>query len=231
MGANTDFFITYEDAGVVYWYRPSLDSFTLFYDFNKNIGDEWTINGLYGGGSSPCSRSVKITDKKTVNINGYNLRAITIEFSTGSDIYASTVVEGIGGLQTPYPERYPCMMTGHVDDLSGYRPLRCINHPDIGFYDFKQAPSCNYSVTSISENSKPIDFITSPNPLENQLIISNKKDNAEIYVYDIWGRIIIHKNLIKGENKFSTSEWAQGIYILKYASDETGLYQMKLIKS
>lgn len=231
-GANTGFLITYQDAGIVYWYRPGLDSFTVLFDFNKNIGDEWIIDGLYGGGSSPCSRTVKITDKKTVNINGYNLRSITIEFSTGSVLYASTVVESIGGLQTPYPDWYPCMMSGHVDDFTGYRSLRCINHPDIGFYDFKQAPSCDYSVTSINENAKPIDVIINPNPFVTQFTLSNNiEGNSEMYIYDILGRLVLNKTITKGVCTISSEDWSKGIYVLKLVSSEGMIYQCKLVKS
>src|SRR4051812_604502 len=33
--------ITYEDSNIVYWYTNN--QFTTLYDFNKNVGETWTI--------------------------------------------------------------------------------------------------------------------------------------------------------------------------------------------
>jgi hypothetical protein len=231
-GANTGFLITYEDAGVVYWYREAIDTFTVLYDFNKNIGEGWSIEGLSGGDDSPCSRSVEIIDKKIVNINGYNLRSITIQFSTGSSPFINTAIEAMGGSNTPYPDFYPCLTVGHADELKGYRPLRCVNHPDIGFYDFKQASSCDYSVTSINDNSIPLDINITPNPFSSHFLITLKSEAAaEIFVYDVLGRIVINKTIPKGENALPTEDWAKGLYILKLVRGEGVIYQSKLVKN
>lgn len=231
-GPNTGFFQTYEEAGVIYWYRAALDSFTVLFDFNKNIGETWTIEGLVGGAASPCNREVKILDKKLMTINGFNLRAITVQFSTGSNPFYNTVVEGIGGLNTPYPDLNPCMLFAHVDGEYGYSDLRCINHPDIGFYDFKKAPSCDYSVTSIVENSKTNEVGIAPNPFLNQITLSLKsEESAEIFIYDIFGRIMLSKILLKGENFIRTENWAEGVYFYKLLKEDGEIYQGKIVKN
>lgn len=231
-GPNTGFFQTYQEAGVVYWYRLTVDSFVVLYDFNKNIGDTWIIDGLAGGASSICSREVKVMDKKIVTINGFDLRSITIQFATGSNPFLNTVIEGIGGLNTPFPDLNPCMLVGHVDGEYGYAPLRCVNHPDIGFHDFKIATSCDYSVTSIVENSKTTEIGIAPNPFSNQITLSLKSEEAaEVFVYDILGRKMLNKSIAKGENNINTEDWVSGVYFYKLLKEDGNIYQGKIVKN
>jgi hypothetical protein len=219
MGASLDTtiyaplsFITYEDAGVVYWYRPVLEDFTVLFDFNKNVGDEWVIDGLYKGPFGEyCSRAVKIVSKKMVNINGFNLRSMRLSYSVAPFSYNNDVIEAIGGLETPFPDHAPCIK-GIVDDYSEFFGLRCMDHPDIGFYDFKIAPNCNHSATSVQE-SKKVEFIKiSPNPSTGSITIKHpslqgvarsEAKQTEATVYDLLGRVV-HRQALSLSNNEAT---------------------------
>jgi hypothetical protein len=228
-------FITYEDAGVVYWYRPVLRDFTVLFDFNKSVGDEWVIDGLYKGPFGEyCSRSVKVISKNMVNINGFNLRSMSLRFSVAPFAYINDVIEFIGGLDTPFPDHAPCF-DGIVDDYSDFFGLRCIDHPDIGFYDFKIAPNCNHSATSLQESKKPELINISPNPSRGHLTITSPKafttnETITAKVYDLLGRVMYLAPLIFSNNS-STLQLAvaSGMYIIELQGNEGLLQRERLI--
>lgn len=214
-------FITYQDSGVVYWYRPYLRDFTVLYDFNKNVGEGWMMDGLpeYMGGPKYCSRPVIVTSKKIVTINGFDLIQITLQYEDAKMEIFGDVIEGIGALGEPFPFHAPCF-AGIVDDYSEYCGLRCVSHPDIGFHDFKIAPTCDYEPTSIKTYAKNNALKIAPNPSKGQFNIQLSNlfvDRPTIVnVLDLMGRIVLSKEVnFKNQQALINLNVSDGIYFVE----------------
>ena len=70
----------------------------------------------------------------------------------------------------------------------------------------------------------PIDIY--PNPASTTLNItlpSNEiQNNLDITFYNVLGKKVFQKTIIKSESKISVANWSNGVYIMKLSSSETG---------
>ena len=86
--------LVYEEDGVVYWYNPSDDVFTVLYDFNAEVGESWycEVADYY-----PCH--VTVDSVGSVTWNGHTYRT---QYVTGYSEYwpvpimDGRIIEGIG---------------------------------------------------------------------------------------------------------------------------------------
>ena len=230
----------YDSNSVVYWYRPHLDSFTVLYDFNKNVGESWKIFGVRSirplSDTIGCTLTARVMKKDTIILNGFPLRRMNIEiddvfgavFGGG---FSGTIVEYVGHLQRPRPDPfYACEAVSESNDFFG---LRCFDHPDIGFHDFKLVPYCDYVPTSIDEFNAAQDLNISPNPATDFFEISyQNKNKAEttLEVCNLLGQEILKEKLNAGNNKINASEWARGVYVYRIRQEGKIIAKGKLAK-
>jgi hypothetical protein len=240
-GSDSNNFIMYvfDSSSVVYWYRPHLDTFTVLYDLNKNIGETWEIYGVKKFGTSSdtigCTFTARVKAKGTDTINGFSLRTITIELEGSTSGYAKgfdgKIVEFIGHLRTPRPDPfYSCHAISESSDFLG---LRCFNHPDIGFHDYKLRPDCDYVVTHVDEFNVLADLKISPNPTTAffEITYQNKnKAEATLQVCNLLGQEILKEKLKAGNNKINASEWARGVYLYCIIQEGEIIANGKLVK-
>ena len=240
-GTDTSNFVMYlhDSNSVVYWYRPQIDSFTVLYDFNKNIGETWdilNIKSMRPLDSAACTLVASVKEKGTVVINGYTLRTMKIEIINDLSIgyargFDGTIVEFIGHLRTPRPDPfYSCHSISESNDFSA---MRCFKHPDIGFHDYKLYPDCDYIVTHIDELNVLTDLNVSPNPTTGFFEISyQNKNNAEatLQVCNLLGQEILKEKLKAGNNKINASEWARGVYVYRIRQEGKIIAKGKLAK-
>lgn len=232
----------YDSNCVVYWYRPHLDSFTVLYDFNKNVGESWKIFGVRSikplSDTMGCTLTARVMEKDTVFINGFPLRSMRIEidpfagYAGGySGGFNGTIVEYIGHLQRPRPDPYyACEAISESEDFFG---LRCFDHPDIGFHDFKIVPYCDYVPSSIDEFNAAQNLNISPNPATDFFDIKYQNTNkaaATIIVSNLMGQQVCGQNLSEGNQKINASNWSAGIYFYQIIQDGKVIAKGKMLK-
>lgn len=240
-GVDTNDFVmfVYDSNSVVYWYRTQLDSFTVLYDFNKNEGETWEIFGIKSirpFDSVECTLVVEVKKKDTVVINGYSLRTMEIEIINGLSIgyaggYDGTIVEFVGHQSRPRPDPFhSCHSSSESGDFFG---IRCFDHPDIGFHDYKIVPYCDYVTSSIDEFNAQQDFIISPNPSTDFFDIKYQNKNravASISVSNIVGQQVLLQKLSEGNNKINSRDWTTGVYIFQIVQEGKIVAKGKLLK-
>ena len=94
--------LVYEEDGVVYWYNPSDDVFTVLYDFNAEVGDSWycEIADYY-----PCHVTVDSVGSVTWNGQTYRTQYVTGYIDDWpTPIMDGRIIEGIGYEKGLFPE-------------------------------------------------------------------------------------------------------------------------------
>lgn len=228
----------YDSNSVVYWYRPHLDSFTVLYDFNKNVGETWKIFGVrsirHFSDTIGCTLTARVMKKDTIIINGFPLRRMDIDIdylSGAAGGFSGTIVEYVGHLQRPRPDPfYACEAVSESNDFFG---LRCFDHPDIGFHDFKLVPYCDYVRSSIDEFNAAQDLNISPNPATDFFDIKYQNTNkaaATIFVSNLMGQQVLGQKLNEGNQKINASNWSTGLYFYQIIQGGHVIAKGKLMK-
>ncbi len=87
----------YEEDGIVYWWNKNLEEFTILYDLNADVGDEWEVKvGLE-------SLIMHVDAVESYEYEGNTYRMLTV--SDPEDLFSGDIVCGIGHLTSFFPER------------------------------------------------------------------------------------------------------------------------------
>ena len=103
----------YEELGFVYWWNRELQDFTMLYDLNAEVGDEWEIMvGLE-------SIILHVDAVRDIEYEGRTYRTLTV--SDPEDLFSGDIVCGIGHLTSFFPEKLMNRGKGfRVDGLRCY---------------------------------------------------------------------------------------------------------------
>lgn len=200
--------ITYEDSSKVYWYN--INQFTVLYDFNKNVGDTWTIF------NDTCSLLITVDSIGIDTINGFPLKALYI--SSEDMAFTGKILQHIGHLSMPNPAfNFHCF--GIFDDTNYYTGLRCYEDSVIGFHSFGIAPSCDYT-NGINELENPFGLLLFPNPTSNQLNIkTNFNREFPFKIYNTLGQLVKKGNLEFGLTTILIDDLSAGVYSIELIAD------------
>jgi len=114
---------------------------------------------------------------------------------------------------------YAQYFKGSLDDIRIYNRV-LTNEEIILLY--------NEIETSIKYDEK-INISFSPNPTNNYLLINGLKENSKIFIYDVFGKLVIEeKNTI---GKIDIQNLKSGIYILKVINNNEKLNSFRFIKN
>ena len=221
--------ITYEDSGVVYWYRPILKGFTVLYDFNKKVGESWDIEGLEAViDTTKCSIKMTVVEVGLDTINGIALRTMLTESFPLSFTFGGKIIEFIGNLSNIRPN--PCFVCRPITENYDIYGLRCFENDSIGFHDFKIVPDCYYSKTNINEIKNENLVLLAPNPISNVLTVASKKQGL-ISVFNLMGRAVFQGEVKEDTPMYiNTINWASGIYWYRVNFQNENPSYGKLIK-
>jgi hypothetical protein len=87
----------YEENGKVYWWNPTLQEFTVLYDFSSLQGDEWEIKV----GTATLTMHVDAVEQYEYEGRIFKM----LQVSDVDDLFSGTIVCGIGHLTSFFPER------------------------------------------------------------------------------------------------------------------------------
>ena len=102
----------YDKNGKLYWWNKDLEEFTVLYDLNAEVGDEWEIKV----GSESLTMHVDAVENYEYEGKIYRILSVSDE----GDLFSGNIVCGIGHLTSFFPERL-------MNRDKGYRVegLRC----------------------------------------------------------------------------------------------------------
>jgi len=218
---------TYADSDRVYMLRDTI--FYPVYNFNASVGDTMIIPGgidvTYNGICTNPFGAIRIDSAGTVNVNGELLRYICVSPTPTSQWGISgRIVEKIGPtyghLASFEPTLVDFYLCGVVCPSPAVISLRCYSDDNFSQYSIGTLP-CDY-VSSITE------YLTSnllnlfPNPANNFINVNyTGKEAPQSYtIRDIFGNVIVSKNISSNNFTISTEALQQGIYFLSIVTSQ-----------
>ncbi|MCF8308270.1 MAG: T9SS type A sorting domain-containing protein [Bacteroidales bacterium] len=138
---------TYASGDSVFHY--SNGQFHLLYDFSATVGDSWIVDIVDYGGNCNDTARVEVVATGTTEINGEELRTITLESASDSYVsISSTCVEKFGATFTtagdvgkgPFPGIQSCGGSVMEPDILD---LRCFSDDSFPVYNVSDDP-CNH---------------------------------------------------------------------------------------
>ena len=87
----------YEEDGVVYWWNPTLQEFTVLYNYEAEVGDEWEVKV----GTESITMHVDAVEQYEYEGRIFKM----LQVSDTEDLFIGTIVCGIGHLTSFFPER------------------------------------------------------------------------------------------------------------------------------
>ena len=192
----------YSDNGIVYWWDKLTGNYTTLYNFNANVGDEWTI--------SVGNQCITI-HVDAVNYNEYNNTAYRIlTVSDAQDIFGGQIICGIGHTKSFFPEKL--LSKDRSYRVDGMRCYWVDGEPIIQFgdVDCDEIYEEHHQTTPTSDK----EITVYPNPA-NDFIIINVKQPTQFTISDIFGKIIL-KGIISYDNQqINISDISCGMYFIK----------------
>ena len=105
--------LVYEEDGVVYWYNPSDDAFTVLYDFNAEAGESWYCEVA----DYTCLITVDSVGSVTWDGHTYRTQYVTGVIDDYWTVMDGRIIEGIGYEKGLFPEA--------IIDSPEYEYMRC----------------------------------------------------------------------------------------------------------
>ena len=204
----------YDDNEKVYWWNKTLGEFTVLYDFDVELGDEWEIKV-----DSACL----VMHVDAVEQYEYEGRLFKmLQVSDAENLFSGTIVRGIGHLTSFFPERL-------LNTQKGYRVegIRCFWKDDLLLFKYGDK-DCDevYEEFHDYEIDEPImaeGIRVYPNPtdgiivVETQCIASLQQEQAEYRITNLMGQTLM-TGQIKGESQtIDVSALPDGLYFITFA--------------
>ncbi len=205
----------YESGRKIYLFNTALNAFHVLYDFNLNANEQWTV---IAKNASADSLRLQVDSVSTDTINGVLCKVQFIHTMAtygNAGIFEGPLVEKIGSKFCLYPQSASC-------DPPTFG-LRCYEDNQLGLYDTGLAPACDEifvdSGIGISEISKQVVVSLSPNPFQQEAILTLSNIQSENYFFEIidaTGRIV-REEMPAGE-----------IIVIRKDNLEEGIYFYKI---
>lgn len=102
--------------------------------------------------------------------------------------------------------------------------------PGYSFQDMSIRCLKNSGPTDIFEAQKTNSLLIFPNPAHEYFFIRLEKDgNAEVDIYDLNGKLIFQKDLLRPQTRINIDDFPGGVYFVLVKTSD-GIYQNKLVK-
>ena len=218
----------YNQDSAVYFYLAATDTFQLLYDFKTKKDSSWIIVFSTDVSSYLDTLKVTVDSISFVNINGYNLKKLWVNYKPlNSDlgyIYPSTIVDKIGDVN-------------YLFNLNSYRVacdgnfsqgLRCYQDPQFGFYNTGIASSCNY--TGVNElKSDKIEIY--PNPAKDYINFDmGMYKDFQLSVYNSVGQTVLKKQLTSSNTTLNIQSFQSGMYYYQLINNKAKVISGKFLK-
>ncbi len=195
----------YSEDGIVYWWDKQSQNYTTLYNFNANVGDQWTIH------VGTQSISLHVDDVNNVEYNGETYRVLTV--SDANDIFSGDIICGIGHTISFFPEK---LLNNRDFDVDG---MRCYWHFGEELLQFGEV-DCDeiYNIYNDVAENEETGFEVYPNPT-NAIITINIDNSAEFTITNICGQIVMRGVISSDKQQINVENPENGIYFIKIGNN------------
>ena len=202
----------YSEDGIVYWWDKLSQSYTTLYNFNANVGDEWTIQASGG------SITMHVDEVNLIEYEGNKYKVLTV--SDAEDIFSGDIICGIGHATSFFPEK---LLNNRDFDVDG---IRCYWHFGEELLQFGEV-DCDEiynQYNDVAENEET-GLEVYPNPTNGSLTI-NVDNQTEFTITNICGQTIM-RGVISGDNQqIDVENLENGMYFIKIGNDSIKIIKM-----
>ena len=192
----------YESDHKVYWWNKTLSEFTMLYDFNAQVGDEWEIKvGM-------SSLMMHVDAEGTVEYDGQTYRTLTVSDPEG--LFSGTIICGIGHETSFFPERL--MTKGGDYRVEG---IRCVWQYGQLIFQMTET-ACDEVYISFhydTEESMSEGFKVYPNPTNGILTVSGGQ-STEYRITNLMGQTLMTGVIQEDSQPINVSGLPQGMYFI-----------------
>jgi len=228
--------ICQDSAKVVFW-SPSLQEFQTLYDFKAKKGAFWKakLDG-YNFGPNTETACFLVDSVYLQTINGKTLNVQRIRIGSDSlrvhakefpDYLTETVIESIGCTQFIFPWDY----SGFDGDYVGH--LRCFEDDSIGFFQFDNSVTCDYTQVGIEEEQTELRNPVFPNPNNGSFSIKEFTEEVKsMKIYDFQGSLVNHKVSLYQQGQIIQVELenaTEGIYFIEIVTADLLTERQKFV--
>ena len=205
----------YEEDGIVYWWNKDLEEFTILYDLNADVGDEWEIKV----GLESLTMHVDAVDYYEYEGTTYRM----LRVSDPDDYFSGEIVCGIGHLTSFFPERL-------MNQGKGYRVvgLRCYWIGDeLVYHDGNEDCDAIYAElhNGINEDGPSTGsgtFMVYPNPTDGVLTVSVRlpqcdsptTGQTEYQISNLMGQTLLQGRISAENQQLDISNLPAGMYFI-----------------
>ena len=192
----------YEENNVVYWWDKENENFTVLYDQNAEVGDEWQITK---GGRSII---VRVDEVSQYEYEGRTFKMMHV--SDGNNVFTGNIVCGIGHLTSWFPEKIM-----HVYRDSRVEGLRCYwtNGNLILKNGDKDCDAVYEEMHSGIDETANASFSLYPNPTNGTLYIESQGDACIFSISNMLGQTIMTGNVADSQT-IDVSLLDDGMYFI-----------------
>ena len=205
----------YEEDGIVYWWNKNLEEFTILYNLNADVGDEWEIKV----GMESLTMHVDAVENYEYEDKFYRILSVSDE----NDLFSGNIVCGIGHLTSFFPEKL-------MNQDKGYRVegLRCywVNDELVFKYGDKDCDAVYTELHNGIEEDGPSTgseaFTVYPNPANGILTVSVRLpqcDNpttgqTEYQISNLMGQTLLQGRISAETQQIDISTLPAGMYFI-----------------
>ena len=198
----------YEENGMVYWWNKDLEEFTMLYNFNAEVGDEWEIKV----GTQILTMQVDNEEQFVYEGTCYK----KLQVSDAGNLFSGTIICGIGHLMSFFPERL--MTRGNSYRVDG---LRCYWRNGFLTYQFGDR-DCDEVYEQyhfgFEESVVSEDFNVYPNPTNGILFVEMRhatSQQTQTYcITNLMGQTLQTGTIATENQRIDVSVLPQGMYFV-----------------
>ena len=205
----------YKRDNKVYWWNKTLEEFTVLYDFEAEVGDEWEIK------VGTESLIMHVDAVEVVEYEGSFYRMLRV--SDAGNIFSGNIVCGIGHLTSFFPEK----LMGDSDRMR-VEGMRCYwSEGELVFkYGDEDCDAVISDLHGVEENCPSAGsgtFTVYPNPTNGIIAIQHSSfsiHHSEFRITNLMGQTVLSGNINAESQQIDVSSLPQGMYFITFA-DET----------
>ena len=198
----------YESDNKVYWWNKTLGEFTMLYDFNAQVGDEWEIK------VGTSSLVMHVDAEGTAEYGGQTYRTLTV--SDPEELFSGTIICGIGHETSFFPERL--MTKGGDYRVEG---IRCVwQYGQLIFHTTETACDEVYLNFHYDVEEPTVEgFRVYPNPTNGLLTVLGGQ-STEYRITNLMGQTLTTGYITDENQQINLSVFPKGMYFITIG-DET----------
>ena len=196
----------YESDNKVFWWNNTLGEFTMLYDFDAQVNDEWEIK------VGTSSLMMHVDAEGTAEYGGQTYRTLTV--SDPEDLFSGTIICGIGHETSFFPER---LMTKDLD----YRVegIRCVWQYGQLIFHLTNA-ACDEVYLGYhydTDESIAQKFRVYPNPTNGIITIQNSSPlapHSSFVITNLMGQTLMSGQITNENQQIDLGHLSPGMYFI-----------------